>query len=155
MNVQREQRAVDALSSFIDRLRSQPWREVSRSELLHADLELQALRDMVEHCARPWWRRVLGELSASRPWSKWRRVVPALVLAAALSGCRAPAKAVRDLERAGYSSVKLTGAAVGCCYDRPIGDGFEAVGPDGRAVRGCVCRYYWGSPVVRVDALIP
>lgn len=81
---------------------------------------------------------------------RWRMRWPLpVVLVLALAGCRAPGAAVRTLEGAGYSSVKVTGGAVGCCYDRPLGDSFEAVGPDGRAVRGCVCRYLWGSPIIR------
>lgn len=81
---------------------------------------------------------------------RWRMRWPLpVVLVLALAGCRAPGSAVRALEGAGYSSVKVTGGAVGCCYDRPLGDSFEAVGPDGRTVRGCVCRYLWGSPIIR------
>lgn len=147
MNVEREQAAVDSLRAFILRIERQPWREVGRSELALCRLELQRLDDLVDHCRRPWWLRVLAGIG--RAWSRLRALLPVALLVVAAAGCRAPGKAVKVLEAGGYSSVKLTGAAVGCCYDRPIGDGFEAIGPDGQSVRGCVCRYYWGSPIIR------
>ena len=101
----------------------------------------------------PCWhpRRWSWELRERLPHRFHRWVPFLLVLGVGLGSCRAPGAAVRTLEGAGYSSVRLTGAAVGCCADRPLGDSFEAVAPDGLQVRGCVCRYLWGSPVIRVN----
>lgn len=146
-------KAVEACALLRDLLQAaQEGRPVNRAAWNRGGNAWAFLRDYVKRHRFPVWhpRRWYTELFPLLP-SRWRMRWPLpVVLVLALAGCRAPGAAVRTLEGAGYSSVKLTGSAVGCCPDRPLGDSFEAIGPDGRAVRGCVCRYLWGGAVIRI-----
>ncbi len=70
-----------------------------------------------------------------------------------LAGCSNPDSAVRALNGAGYTQIKITGWRFGMCSkDDTYSTGFEAKGPTGVPITGAVCEglLFKGS-TIRLD----
>lgn len=75
-----------------------------------------------------------------------------LVLTAMLAGCTNGDGAVRALEGAGYTNIKITGYRVfGCHEDDTFRTGFKATGNNGKQVSGVVCSGILKGSTIRVD----
>lgn len=70
-----------------------------------------------------------------------------------MSICWSDSEARSVLEAQGYHAVEITGYSwLSCDYDEPIRTGFHALGKDGTATTGAVCRgWLGGRPIVRTD----
>lgn len=75
-----------------------------------------------------------------------------LGFAVVLLGCTNGEGAVRALEGAGYTNIKITGYRVfGCSEDDLSHTGFTATGPSGKPVTGVVCGGLLKGATIRTD----
>ena len=146
-NIERAIECADNLAEFLRR--EQGLQADYRARVMMARHDLADIHDLLNFYRRPWWSRLLYRLRAL-PWYRLRRWLLPAAVALLLVGCRAPGKAVATLQAAGYVAPVVTGSAVWGCADYPISDAFTARTAAGDTVRGCVCRRYWGAPVIRV-----
>lgn len=73
-------------------------------------------------------------------------------LASVLMGCTNGDGAVRALEGAGYTDIKITGYRVfGCHEDDTFRTGFKAMGQGGKPVTGVVCSGILKGSTIRLD----
>lgn len=81
------------------------------------------------------------------------KTVMLILLLLGLTACTRPESAVRVLEGAGYSNIKITGYDwFACSDDDTFHTGFEAKGPTGRPVSGVVCEgVVFKSSTIRLD----
>lgn len=78
-----------------------------------------------------------------------KRLTLALVVAI-LAGCSDPETASKALQDAGYTDIKLGGAALlGCAKGDEYSTKFEARGPTGREVKGVVCSGLFKGATIR------
>lgn len=69
-----------------------------------------------------------------------------------LVGCTNGDGAVRALEGAGYTNIKITGYRItGCHDDDTFRTGFRATGPSGKLVTGVVCSGILKGSTIRLD----
>ena len=67
-------------------------------------------------------------------------------------GCTNGDGAVRALEGAGYTNIKITGYRItGCHDDDTFRTGFKATGPSGKPVTGVVCSGILKGSTIRLD----
>ena len=152
VNIERAIKAAEDLAEFLRR--EQGIQPGYLSAVSAARCDLAELREVLAYYRRPWWWR-LAYTVRRWPLVQWlgrtaRRLLWPAVVVLALAGCRAPGRAVATLRAAGYVDPVVTGAAVWCCAEYPISDAFTARTAAGDTVRGCVCRRYWGTAVIRV-----
>lgn len=68
------------------------------------------------------------------------KLVLAILMLIALSGCTDTATAKRTLEASGFKNVQITGwEPFACSKDDSISTGFIATAPNGSTVKGAVC----------------
>lgn len=68
------------------------------------------------------------------------------------TGCTSEPEAVRALDGAGYTDVRITGWKPLKCDDRDtFSTGFVAVGPTGKNVSGSVCSGFLKGATIRLD----
>jgi hypothetical protein len=74
------------------------------------------------------------------------------VVSIMLLGCTNGDGAVRSLEGAGYTNIKITGYRLtGCHDDDTFRTGFKATGPSGKPVTGVVCSGILKGSTIRTD----
>jgi hypothetical protein len=75
-----------------------------------------------------------------------------IVASLVLSACTNGDGAVRALEGAGYTNIKITGYRLtGCHDDDTFRTGFKATGPTGKPVTGVVCSGIFKGSTIRTD----
>jgi hypothetical protein len=78
--------------------------------------------------------------------------ISAIALAASLSACTAPDRALRVLQDAGYSDITIAGYAwAACSEDDTFATRFSATGPSGRPASGAVCSGLFKGATIRLD----
>ena len=152
VNIERATAGAAGLYDFIRLMRQ--INPDQRAYIGQAAADLADVMEVLDYYRRPWYRRLLLRVTAW-PWVQWlgrtaRRLLWPAVVVLALAGCRAPGRAVATLRGAGYVDPVVTGSAVWGCAEYPISDAFTARTAAGDTVRGCVCRRYWGTSVIRV-----
>lgn len=79
-------------------------------------------------------------------------VAALIAFAAAATSCTSANDANNALAGAGYTNVRLTGYRwFSCGKGDSFHTGFEAVGPTGRRVTGCVCSGWLKGSTIRID----
>lgn len=81
-----------------------------------------------------------------------RNLLLSVAIAVALCGCTAPDTAMRALQGAGYTNIKLGGYAwIGCSGSDDFATKFIATGPSGKRVSGVVCSGILKGATIRTD----
>ena len=80
------------------------------------------------------------------------KLLLALLVCIAATGCTAPDRSRTVLEGAGYTHIEFTGYSwFACSEDDTYRTAFKAIGPTGKAVSGTVCAGLFKGATIRMD----